>query len=130
MKGEASVKVDQKLADQEVYLSTSGRHGWVRGANNETMRLIDLQGQLVEEFKRPDLGGFDISPSGDRIAGLSSKGEIQVQDLNGTIVLSFKGHFHETQRRSIRHPSTQRYGRALGSQRSADHDLDRPHPAD
>ncbi|MEO0377441.1 MAG: hypothetical protein AAF329_23135, partial [Cyanobacteria bacterium P01_A01_bin.17] len=79
-----------------VQLSTSGRHLWSLEPDGQTIQLLDTQGKLIKVLKRPDFNTFAFSPAGDRIAGLTA-GEIQVQDLDGNLMFSFKAHAAEIQ---------------------------------
>ncbi len=89
--------IDEATSHSTITLSTSGRHLQVWSDDKKTIQLTDLQGELIQELKRPDFAAFDFSPSGDRMAGLTWEGEIQIQDLKGNQILSFKGHVPEIQ---------------------------------
>lgn len=93
-------KVDERTIAEPVHLSASGRHLMVKSDGCRQVKVMTLQGQLIKEVALADSDYFlrcDISTSGNRIAGLTVDGEIQVKNLEGRNILSFTGHSPEIQ---------------------------------
>lgn len=92
--------IDERTIAERVSLSSSGRHLMVKSDGCRQVKVMNLQGKPVKDVALADSDYFlrcDVSPSGDRIAGLTVDGEIQVKNLEGRNILSFNGHSPEIQ---------------------------------